>query len=69
MNFIDETFGQAFIVLDFCENRISNLTLIKKKQILQIIVKNSSEKIKMIDQELKYRNEIYKDFISEQDHK
>jgi hypothetical protein len=69
MNFIDETFGHAFVILDFAEKQLNNLSLLKKKEVLNILVKNASEKLKMYDQEIRYRQNLAKEFTATRDHK
>ena len=65
MNFINENFGHAYVVLDFFEKRISSLSLKSKINILDIVLKVLTKQLSDYNQELKYRESIYRCHKSE----
>ena len=64
MNFLDENFGHSFVCLDFITNRISNLSLKSKIKILEITRKAIDDQLKSYNQDLKFRENLYKLHIS-----
>lgn len=63
MNYIDEKFGSAFIILDFASKEITHKTLRDKIEILKIVSKAIDTQLREHEQTLKYREDVYKDFV------
>lgn len=60
MNFIDENFGSAFLILDFASKEITHKTLRNKIKILKIVSKAIDSQLREHEQTLKYLEEVYK---------
>lgn len=65
MNFLDEMFGTAFVILDYIQRMTNDISIEKRIRVLEIVIKNATEKKKMYEQELRYRKNIYLDFTKD----
>lgn len=62
MIYLDEKFGRAFKILDHNQNELDKLSIQSKIGVLKIVIKAQTEKLKIYEQELRYKNQIYTDF-------
>ena len=62
MNYLDERFGRAFKILDHNQNELDKLSIQHKIEILQIVIKAQTEKLRIYEQELRYKKQIYTEF-------
>jgi len=62
MCYLDEKFGRAFKILDHNQNELDKLSIQSKIEVLKIVIKAQTDKLKMYEQELRYKKQIYTDF-------
>lgn len=59
---LDDSFRRSFVILDYISDKITTVTIQRKIEILQTVIKTLTSQLGSYEAELKYKQNLYKEY-------